>query len=237
MNSLKVYSILIGSLAIHRFPTFCAALVGGFTLLQRPLRTIYNCVFVARSSHVAPSKLLWGAMVPRFIAALISAWFSLQLLNTPRVKLDRPKSSSDGGDGMIDSPENAPEVHLPDGIAPDHVQASSFGLAGKTIDLTLLAVTRAIDTLIINAYRRSYTSYPMGNRSHLIQRAVSRYADSLLFALSSGTVMWAWFYLPDRLPRAYNKWIDEAAQVDGRLIYVLRKARAGDFVYGYVFMG
>ena len=44
--------------------------------------------------------------------------------------------------------------------------------------------------------------------------------------------MWAWFYLPDRLPRAYNKWIGEAAQVDYRLISVLRKAHAGEFIYG-----
>ena len=44
--------------------------------------------------------------------------------------------------------------------------------------------------------------------------------------------MWAWFYLPDRLPRAYNTWIGEAAQIDHRLIHVLRKAHAGEFIYG-----
>lgn len=44
--------------------------------------------------------------------------------------------------------------------------------------------------------------------------------------------MWAWFYLPNRLPQAYNKWIGEAAQVDHRLIGVLRKAHTGDFIYG-----
>lgn len=44
--------------------------------------------------------------------------------------------------------------------------------------------------------------------------------------------MWAWFYLSDRLPRAYNKWISEAAQVDYRLIDVLRKAHAGEYIYG-----
>ncbi|MCJ1382315.1 hypothetical protein MMC17_005428 [Xylographa soralifera] len=44
--------------------------------------------------------------------------------------------------------------------------------------------------------------------------------------------MWAWFYLPERLPREYNKWIDQAAQVDLRLVEVLRNARRGEFVYG-----
>ncbi|MCJ1274745.1 hypothetical protein MMC21_002543 [Puttea exsequens] len=44
--------------------------------------------------------------------------------------------------------------------------------------------------------------------------------------------MWTWFYHPSRLPPAYNKWIGSAAQVDSRLIEVLREARAGRFVYG-----
>src|SRR5205823_14176549 len=39
-------------------------------------------------------------------------------------------------------------------------------------------------------------------------------------------------YLPDKLPRSYNKWIKEAAQVDDRLIEALRQARSGNFVYG-----
>ncbi|KAL9131195.1 MAG: hypothetical protein Q9217_000797 [Psora testacea] len=44
--------------------------------------------------------------------------------------------------------------------------------------------------------------------------------------------MWAWFYLPDRLPKEYNKWIGEVAQVDHRLIEILRKARDGNLIYG-----
>ena len=44
--------------------------------------------------------------------------------------------------------------------------------------------------------------------------------------------MWTWFYRSERLSRAYDKWISEAAQVDGRLIDVLRKAHTGEFIYG-----
>jgi hypothetical protein len=36
---------------------------------------------------------------------------------------------------------------------------------------------------------------------------------------------------PERLPRAYEKWIGEAAQVDSRLIEALRRVRRGVFVY------
>ena len=44
--------------------------------------------------------------------------------------------------------------------------------------------------------------------------------------------MWTWFYRSDRLSKGYDKWISEAAQVDNRLINVLRKAHAGEFIYG-----
>ena len=44
--------------------------------------------------------------------------------------------------------------------------------------------------------------------------------------------MWAWFYLPHRLPQAYNAWIKSASEVDDRLVEVLRRARAGEFIYG-----
>ena len=37
---------------------------------------------------------------------------------------------------------------------------------------------------------------------------------------------------PDRLPRAYNKWITSAAAVDARLLTALRRTRFGEMVYG-----
>ncbi|GMF72280.1 unnamed protein product [Aspergillus oryzae] len=57
-------------------------------------------------------------------------------------------------------------------------------------------------------------------------------ADSGVFAASAAVVMWAWFYLPERLPKSYGKWIGEVAKVDSRLIEALRRARRGVFVYG-----
>lgn len=43
---------------------------------------------------------------------------------------------------------------------------------------------------------------------------------------------WSWIYLPEKLPRAYNKWIKGAAQIDDRLIRALRWFRWGELVYG-----
>ncbi|KAH0562639.1 hypothetical protein GP486_002679 [Trichoglossum hirsutum] len=104
--------------------------------------------------------------------------------------------------------------------------------AGKTMDLTLYAVTRALDVVIGEIWSRRRTRRVSAGRWTRFESFVDRTADAGVFALSSGMVMWAWFYLPDRLPREYNRWIREAAQVDGRLVEALRRVRCGDFVYG-----
>jgi hypothetical protein len=44
--------------------------------------------------------------------------------------------------------------------------------------------------------------------------------------------MWAWVYLPDRLPQSYNKWITQASAVDQRLLVALRRFRSKDIIYG-----
>ena len=49
---------------------------------------------------------------------------------------------------------------------------------------------------------------------------------------TNSPLQWSWVYLPEKLPRAYNKWITSAAAVDARLIKALRLFRWGDLVYG-----
>ena len=60
---------------------------------------------------------------------------------------------------------------------------------GNTMDLTLLAVTRALDSLFVNLYRRSYPSFDNIAPSSLMLTIVSRHANIFVFALSSGTVV------------------------------------------------
>ena len=219
-----------GSLAIRRFPTFCGALVGGYTFLQIPLRLVYDyCCSIATSKN-GRSRRLYNARhaVPRFVAALLSSWFSLQLLNrTKPAKVDETASNKILGESQ-DQPDASPESKLSVGTNRADTQPSTPLLAGKTIDLTILAVARALDTLIVNTWCRSQSSRSPTRTS----KTLSRHTDTLMFALSSGTIMWAWFYLPNRLPPAYNKWIASAAQVDSRLINLLREARAGRLIYG-----
>ncbi len=44
--------------------------------------------------------------------------------------------------------------------------------------------------------------------------------------------MHAWFYHPDRLPRSFNRWIHQAANLDPRFLEVLRLAKSGAWQYG-----
>ncbi|KAL9074266.1 MAG: hypothetical protein Q9161_002460 [Pseudevernia consocians] len=170
----------------------------------------------------------------RFLAAVLSAWFSLKVLNYKAIAKVERKSSKQAAKDQQQHVANRTGLTLQTAKILDSkiAEASPPVSGGKTVDLTLLVVTRALDSLVVNLYRRSYPSFANKAPASSTLTAISRYADTFIFALSSGTVMWAWFYLPDRLPRAYNKWIGEAAQVDHRLIDVLRKAHAGDFIYG-----
>jgi hypothetical protein len=59
-----------------------------------------------------------------------------------------------------------------------------------------------------------------------------RIADPLLFGVSCAVIMWSFVYRPERLPRAYNRWIASAAAIDPRLLEVLRRCRDGKMIYG-----
>ena len=121
------------------------------------------------------------------------------------------------------------ENRLSNEQASSHNHGAPLSVAGKTIDFTALAVTRAIDTVIVS---NCCPPKPMSRSTQAGTSVIASPIDSLIFAFSSGVIMWAWFYLPDRLPQAYNEWIGEAAQVDERLIHLLREARKGKFIYG-----
>lgn len=105
-------------------------------------------------------------------------------------------------------------------------------LAGRTLDLTLFSFTRAAGVIASLAWTEWAKRRKSKGRWSRVEDIAPRLADAGLFAGSAAVVMWAWFYAPERLPRSYEKWIGEAAQVDGRLIEALRRARRGIFVYG-----
>lgn len=194
---------------------------------------VFACRILFGESKKVRSFLRARYVVSRFAAAYLSAWLSLQLLNGSRVHKAQSCSSDDCEDHAIDRvPQHTLEVNNSGiGETADCCQTGPVK-AGKTIDITILVVARAIDTLVSNIWRHWSLTSKISSSNQSVYLAPIRHADSLVFAVSSGMIMWAWVYLPVRLPRAYNKWIGEAAEVDPRLIGLLREARAGKFVYG-----
>ena len=213
---------------LDRFPAFCAALVGGYALLQHSLRAVITlldrCHIVFLRSNRYRDSIL------RFIAAFIASWFSIQLLNveTGSAKEQKPPKETSAIDVEND------KTHLPHDLSTKEPISPGYRppLAGKTLDLTLLVSVRALDTIVGDLWSRKAPPKNSNSKWTSVYHNVSHFTDAGIFAISAGAVMWAWFYLPERLPRAYNTWIGEAAQVDNRLIKVLRNARWGDFVYG-----
>lgn len=218
---------------LNRFPAFCGILVGGSTLLQLPIKKLIITVVRLFGTRNWKANQIAHQRLARFLAALISASVSFDLLNNrpvsrivPRsVDLTNPTSESNNGVGPFDELPEMSVSAVQTGM-PEPATSLAPALAGRTMDLTLFAVTRALDVLISVMWAR--TTSPS---SH-IARAVSQSTTPFLFCASAATIMHAWFYTPSRLPSAYNRWISSAAELDQRLLLALRHARYGTFIYG-----
>lgn len=184
----QIYCVLAGSLAVRRFPTFCAALVGGYTFLQWPLSLLFDYASIPVVGKKIPSKRLSHA-APRFLAAVVSAWFSLEILNYKVIaKVDRKDSEQAAQDQQQHTADDL-TLQTAKILYSKVSQTSPPVLAGRTVDLTLLAVTRALDSIVVNLYRLSHPSFNNTASVSSTLTAISRYADTFIFAFSSGTVV------------------------------------------------
>ncbi|KAI1381511.1 hypothetical protein F4677DRAFT_128068 [Hypoxylon crocopeplum] len=203
---VSLQRILRGGLELQRFPTFCAALIGGTTLLE---------VVLGR----ALSRLHWDQLttltrnrLSRCLSAFVAAWLSLRLLQSK-------KSDSFSETITVNS------------YSSDNKQ-ETIRYAGRTLDLTLFAGTRALDVIIGELWARRKQRRIATGLWTQVESLISRLTDPTVFAASSALIMWAWFYSPSKLPKAYTKWISSAAAVDLRLIEALRRCRKGEIRYG-----
>ena len=201
--------------------------MGAYNVLQKPF-----LILIRRSQILTVLSGRLGSrhaatIYARFLAAFVASWFSFGMLNSTIEGLLIVKDPSHHSAAN----ESAPELTDPK-VSEDKLLRKP-AMVGRTIDLTLLAAIRAIETtagVVWTRYRaRNRAVKPLEKR---LQQGISHLADAGVFSLSAGMVMWAWVYLPERLPRSYNKWIKKAAQVDVRLLTILRHARDGSFVYG-----
>lgn len=220
---------MIRQLAFEEFPTFCATLVGlyaYFDILLNHLSHYFSNV-MGKARLGAMPKL--SNSICRFLAAFLSAWISMHILNRTsksRITSFLPKSHGrlHCWSTELDEISAYKKIH--------NFEQDSITSAGRTMDLTSFAVARSLEAVIGDVWSRHKTSRIAKDEWSATEALASKLADTAVFAVSSGVVMWAWFYFPSRLPRAYRKWIRRFAQVDDRLVEVLRKARTGEFVYG-----
>ncbi|KAF2404970.1 hypothetical protein EJ06DRAFT_5965 [Trichodelitschia bisporula] len=202
-----IASALRQALEWNRFPAFCAFLIGGSSALQLPFRRLLRQLN-GRSKKWHLDGLIVKRLA-RFLAALLAAAAGFEALNS------RPYSDAAARVYLAEKAEKTstpqPDKSLP---IPTHpISAARIPpLAGYTLPLTLFAFTRALDT----------TLHPH----------VPKWTPAATFALSSAAIMHAFFYTPNRLPPGYARWISLLADLDQRLIKVLREARYGNFVYG-----
>ncbi len=218
-------TILKTSAQPYRFPTAGAIIIAGATTIPHLIRAVL--VWLLKSFDRKPGLLATAAFVRRLrlVCSFLSAWLAFSLLNRDK-GWARKRARSRGGADVDNSNLGSPnQHHLPP-------PGTRLRYAGKTIDFTLFGFCRAIDVLIIATWIRNRSS--RWHPEHQLPRLASfgkRMADPWLFATSAAVIMWAWFYSPQRLPKAYNRWISSVANIDSRLIRALRLCRQGDFVY------
>ncbi|KFA50316.1 hypothetical protein S40293_03363 [Stachybotrys chartarum IBT 40293] len=147
-----------------------------------------------------------NALFSRWLATFVAAWLGLRLLQS------RDKGGVSGD--------------------PKHDSRKPPAAAGRTLDLTLFAATRAVDVIVGGLWERYSQHRRAARRWTRAEQHVSELTDPLIFSASCALIMWSWFFSPEKLPRSYAKWITTAAQVDQRLIEALRRCLKGELRYG-----
>ena len=111
-------------------------------------------------------------------------------------------------------------------------ETKTIRYGGRTMDLTLFAVARALDVIVRELWTSRRTRLHAANKWTKADEVISNLADPTVFSITSAIVMWSWFYYPSNLPKTYRKWISSAAAVDERLIDALRLCKFRKLRYG-----
>ncbi|OAR01266.1 hypothetical protein LLEC1_04466 [Akanthomyces lecanii] len=197
--------ILTSGLKLRGLATFSALLAAGPSLLQKPAYGLLSSS-IGSQAHITKLRL------SRWLSSFLSAWAGLWLLQT----------------GQCPSCwEGTSQAQALDGKKPNGPR-----LAGNTIDITLLTVTRAVDVLIGELWARFQAGRKARGKWTKAESFISYMADPTLFAVSCGFIMWSWFLHPDRLPPKYKEWITSAARGDERIIHTMRRLYDGSIIYG-----
>jgi len=80
------------------------------------------------------------------------------------------------------------------------LNARQTGEAGRTLDLTLFALTRAVDIIVGELWEKRKGRHVRAGAFGKLDSSIGYVADSLVFAASTAVIMFAWFYYPEKLP-------------------------------------
>ena len=202
---------------LNRPPSFCALLAGIYTVLQPFFLVAFHSLRLPGCAKPHNDNSRQYRRASRFAAGFVASWVSLGLLNRP----DKVPATKKGDIYNGDDHKLLVEI--------------TQGFMGKTLNLSTTISIRAIETIIRNCWTtymcREHERASTRLKTHT-EALVSNIADAGVFVVSTSLVMWSFFYRPQKLSRTYSQWIQAAAQVDPRLITVLRLAHEGEFVYG-----
>ncbi|KAG0708860.1 hypothetical protein DFH29DRAFT_993726 [Suillus ampliporus] len=128
-----------------------------------------------------------------------------------------------------------------------------------TFELTLLFFVRATDAIMqhflyMEGARKANLFNTSANKSRLKtarssedsllpadgdhkakkwHQGTAAWLDAVIFWACSARIMWCFLYQPHRLPPSYVKWISSLANIDKRLLDVLRVIRSKEWTYGH----
>lgn len=182
---------------------------------QTPEQSIlrHSIEVCATSCRILRPVLIVYARVTRWLSAFAAGWLGMTLLHAKE------------SEAFI---ERVP----PNTLSSEGLPLTDVRFAGRTMDLTLFALTRGLDVVIGELWNQRRTRRLNNNSWSRLDVAISKAADPTLFASSCAVIMWAWVYAPERLNKGYSKWITGAAQIDQRLLIALQRCRWGELVYG-----
>lgn len=229
----RLVRILRNAFGKHGLALFFSVALGGSKWLERVIspiiRRLYalnrrefekaesevSAVSSENATHVRLNR--WSTFISSFLAGCLA--FSLQNRAIGR----KATKTAVGTLPLVSLPTTSQDTH---NLDRHDRYFSRQRYESSTLDLTLFLFVRAIDTSL-RAKWANITPSP-----YSISDLLFKQGDTLLFVLSSWTIMWHWFYKPWLLPPTYNRWIDSLARIDKRLIELLRYARRGEWVYG-----
>ncbi|KAH9470263.1 hypothetical protein MJO29_004467 [Puccinia striiformis f. sp. tritici] len=174
------------------------------------------------SSDDRPSKLEHNvvAILSTFSAASLSSLLAIKILQS---KHTNALMAQDPLHPTMTPYPTLSERSQPSMKHPSSTQLSRVQRQSPTLDFTLFFTVRALDTLCRSLF---------AHFSPVWLDFLRGCSDTILFQLCCWRIMWCWFYTPWRLPMSYVKWITTLAEMDPRLLQLIRLAKDHKFVYG-----